>query len=226
VHNDIGLTFASVLRSFLRQDPDIILVGEIRDEETAEMAAQAAMTGHLVFATVHTNDSFSAIGRLKDLGMGPSQIHDTLRGVFSQRLVRSLCMQCREEYDAKDELNEIFGADIVREPLPLFRPPHGSEAEHCSGCEGVGYTGRIVIPELWEIGCKEREMISADAARALEYAAEARKQGMRSMLDYALGAIRSGETSLHECTSRVFSIADLRGAMDEVCASLRRPASA
>ena len=142
VRPQIGLTFAHGLRSVLRQDPNVILVGEIRDLETAEIAIQASLTGHLVFSTLHTNDAASAITRLVDMGVEPFLVASSLVAVLAQRLVRVLCPHCRVPYDAtREELLEI-GVRPPDRPLRVYRP------EGCAACNYTGYHGRIGIFEL------------------------------------------------------------------------------
>ncbi len=222
VNTAIDFTFAAALRAFLRQDPDIILVGEVRDAETAEIALQTALTGHLVFATVHTNDSFGVLGRLSNLGRSPSEIQDTVRGVFSQRLVRELCVECKEDYDAKDQLNALIGDRVFTEPVNLKRAGVGQHAAHCKCCDGAGFVGRIVIPELWRIGPREQAMILEGVTKPGDFLKAAKEQGMATLLDNALGRVREGRTSIQECISRVFSIAELRARSEDVIRILRQ----
>jgi general secretion pathway protein E/type IV pilus assembly protein PilB len=144
VHHKVGLTFAACLRSILRHDPDVVLVGEIRDLETAENATQASLTGHLVFSTLHTNDAAGAFMRLCDMGVEPFLVASTVEGVMAQRLVRKLCPECREEYKpGQEELPEDFPIDNRLDPdLRLFKP------RGCEKCRGTGFRGRIGIYEL------------------------------------------------------------------------------
>ncbi|MEY4565614.1 MAG: Type secretion system protein [Planctomycetota bacterium] len=144
VHHKVGLTFAACLRSILRHDPDVVLVGEIRDLETAENATQASLTGHLVFSTLHTNDAAGAFMRLCDMGVEPFLVASTVEGVMAQRLVRKLCPECREEYKpGQEELPEDFPIDSRLDPdLRLFKP------RGCEKCRGTGFRGRIGIYEL------------------------------------------------------------------------------
>jgi general secretion pathway protein E len=154
VNTKVGLTFATGLRSILRQDPTVILVGEIRDLETAEIAIQASLTGHLVLSTLHTNDAPSAITRLVDMGVEPFLVGSSLVAVLAQRLVRVLCLECRESYDASDEeLNEI-GVKPPGRPVTVYR------AVGCAACNYTGYRGRKGIFELMMVDDDIRSMVS------------------------------------------------------------------
>jgi len=184
----IGLTFASVLRAFLRQDPDVILVGEVRDQETAQICLRAALTGHLVMSTLHTNDSLTTIGRLTDLGLEPFMIGSTLRLLVAQRLVRRICKACRESYAAP--------ADVLRtchypEGTTLYRP-HG-----CDACRGLGYRGRIGIFEVVKISAVLAELIR-NRAPVAEMERVIREHGAMFMAEHGFERARAGETSLEE----------------------------
>ena len=232
IHKAIDLGFPEILRSFLRQDPDIILVGEIRDEETAEIATQAALTGHLVFATVHANDSFGTIQRLKSLGIDNSKIQNTLKGVLSQRLVRSLCTECKEEYDAKDELNAALKSKDeaslpFTEPVMLHRSTGLDEnGAPCSCCEGSGYSGRLPITEIWTPTPEERDLLMSDEIKLEQLYQHARKRGMIPMMTHALEDIKSGRTSFTECLARAFSADELHFRRGEIIPFLRGNISA
>ena len=152
INEKIGLTFASALRSCLRQDPDIISIGEIRDGETASIALRAAMTGHLVLTTVHTEDAVSAIDRLRDLGVEPYLIGGSLRGVVSQRLVRKICPNCREEYTPDAEIIDLAGIN------PLNK--HFYKGKGCYMCFDSGYKGRTGVFEILTIDSFLRDQIS------------------------------------------------------------------
>ena len=185
-----GVTFASSLRAILRQDPDIILVGEIRDRETAEVAAQAALTGHLVLATVHANDAVGAVARLADLGLEYGIIASALRGCLAQRLLRSVCSDCVEhiegELDADEQrLYESFG---VR---PTVR------AAGCGSCGYTGYRGRIPVMEVLSVGIRMQEAIELRKGPAT-LTMLARQGGMRTMHDVAFDWVREGRTTLDE----------------------------
>ncbi|MFW6027307.1 MAG: GspE/PulE family protein [bacterium] len=192
VNPQIGHTFAAVLRSFLRHDPDILMVGEIRDAETAEIAVQAALTGHMVLSTLHTNDAVSAVSRLTDMGVEDYLLASVLRGVLAQRLVRRLCPECRELQELTPELERLFrtGPD---QPLP----EHIYAAGGCSRCQDTGYRGRTVIAELFQPSEAARRLIVA-RADAGELARQAEADGMAPMLRDGLAKVREGLTSVEE----------------------------
>jgi len=156
VNTKTGLTFASALRSILRHDPDVIMVGEMRDRETAEIAIQAALTGHLVFSTLHTNDAPSAITRMVDMGIEPYLVAATVRGIVAQRLVRVVCEQCA----AADEpaAQDLAGVDVPKRTPPRFRRGAG-----CEACAQTGYRGRTGIYELLQMNDETRERVVAGA---------------------------------------------------------------
>jgi len=185
-----GVTFANSLRALLRQDPDVIFVGEIRDTETAQIAAQAAMTGHLVLATLHTNDAMSSITRLQDLGLDRQTIATTLRGTLAQRLIRRVCPDCAQPLiGSLTEEEETLGARFGVLPL--------SRAVGCKKCGNTGYRGRLPIIEVAVITPSLADMIAGGAtAHALQRAAVA--QGMAPMRDVAIARVRRGETTLQE----------------------------
>ena len=158
INEKTGMTFASGLRAILRQDPDIVAVGEIRDGETAEIAVRAAITGHLVLSTIHTSDAVGAIERLEDIGVEPFMVASSLRGVISQRLVRRICPDCREAYTPTDEELEDLGME--REPGMQFYRGKG-----CPQCFDTGYKGRIAVFEILTIDRKLRAMINAGKTR-------------------------------------------------------------
>jgi len=153
VRSDIGLTFSSVLRSILRQDPNIIMVGEIRDRETAEIAIRAALTGHLVFSTLHTNDAPSAITRLLDMGIEPFMVASSVRLVMAQRLIRIICRECKTTKE--------IGPALLRELEPEKQIKYVQAGKGCSACNGTGYRGRSALMELMPISSKLAESISA-----------------------------------------------------------------
>lgn len=156
VNEKAGLTFASGLRSILRQDPDIIMIGEIRDEETAEIATRAAITGHLVLSTLHTNDAPSSIIRLVDMGIKPYLVSTSVVGVIAQRLVRKICNNCKEAYEASEYEKEVLEKNI-NEPLTIYR------GAGCGYCNNTGYSGRVGIYEIMEVTREHREAISSGA---------------------------------------------------------------
>jgi type IV pilus assembly protein PilB len=186
-----GLTFAKTLRSILRQDPDIVMVGEIRDEETAEIAIRAALTGHLVLSTLHTNDAPSAITRLLDMGIPGYLVASTVIGVVAQRLVRRLCPDCREEYIPGAEERKFLNDDVE-----ILWRPSGNACDKCTD----GYKGRIAIHEIIEINTEMENMI-AEGATEPEIERYARKNGMASLLADGKEKLKTGITSYQELVS-------------------------
>jgi general secretion pathway protein E len=190
VKGQIGLSFAQILRSVLRQDPDVIMVGEIRDRETAEVAVQAALTGHLVLSTLHTNDAAGSVTRLLDMGIAGYLVTSTVNDVLAQRLVRQLCPHCREPYRPLAELVRQIGIEQSGEAI-LYR------AAGCDACRGTGYHGRTVVTEILTMTDPLRRLVlDGGDARALRQAAV--ESGMRTM--YADGALKAlaGITSIEE----------------------------
>lgn len=200
--SDIGLTFAAGLRSMLRQDPDVIMVGEIRDRETAEVAIQAALTGHLVFSTLHTNSARGAIERLIDLGVEPFLIGASLRGVLGQRLLRRLCKACRRP-STTQALQDLAGALVPAEAQGGDTLGHAFyEPQGCESCGGTGYKGRIGVYELLDVaGMREKGLTGPVTELAQAKALQA--MGFRSMLQDAVIKASHGETALAEI-DRVF----------------------
>ncbi|MCB1755492.1 MAG: type II secretion system ATPase GspE [Gammaproteobacteria bacterium] len=189
VHTKVGLTFARGLRAILRQDPDVVMVGEIRDKETAEIAVQASLTGHLVLSTLHTNTAIGAITRLRDMGVEPFLLSSSLIGVIAQRLVRLLCSNCKQQHQASESECHAMGIDPAS--APLIYAPHG-----CSTCNHTGYIGRSGIYEISMINQKLRDMIHDGAGEhALESMARASTPGI---LDDGIQKVLRGETSLEE----------------------------
>lgn len=192
VNPRIGLTFASGLRSILRQDPDVIMVGEIRDYETAEIAIQASLTGHLVLSTLHTNDSVSAITRLIDMGVEPFLVASSLVAVLAQRLVRTICPYCKESYQPGEEEAKYFSALSLRPSvLSLFR------GRGCERCRESGYLGRTGIFELFSVNNDVRQMIAArkDSQVMKDYALAS---GMKSLYMDGLHKVMNGVTTVQE----------------------------
>jgi general secretion pathway protein E len=191
----IGLTFASGLRSFLRQDPDVIMVGEIRDKETAEIAIQASLTGHLVFSTVHTNDAAGAVTRLVDMGVEPFLVASSLTGILAQRLVRRICQDCRTPYQPTSE--EL--AEITLPPDALARAgvPHVYKANGCTACNRLGYRGRTGIYELLLVDDEVRQLVlkNVDSGTLKK---SALKRGMKTLLDDGGRKVMLGETTIAE----------------------------
>jgi type IV pilus assembly protein PilB len=192
VNPDIEVTFANVLRAILRHDPDVILVGEIRDYETAEIAIQSALTGHLVFSTLHTNDAPSAITRLRDMGVQPFLITATLEAILAQRLVRRICTECRTEFEPSDEL-------LMELQLPIDQARQYSfyYGKGCARCNNSGYKGRTGIYELLEISDDVRDMITSDAS-VDDIRNFARTQGMTTLRESGLKLIFDGVTTIDE----------------------------
>lgn len=184
-----GMTFSSGLRAILRQDPDILMVGEIRDRETAQIAVQAALTGHLVLSTLHTNDALSAVNRLVDMGVEPYLVASVLLCSFAQRLVRCVCPHCREQYQPSIGLLHVFG--LTPEDGPFF---HG---KGCPRCGGTGYMGRTAIFEVFPMLDELQEMVTAGKSKQEIYR-RARELGIRTMADDAAKKIRAGITTAEE----------------------------
>jgi type II secretory ATPase GspE/PulE/Tfp pilus assembly ATPase PilB-like protein len=185
-----NVTFASALRAILRQDPDIIFVGEIRDPETAEVAVHASMTGHLVLATLHTNDAVSSVARLEQLGLDQASIASTLRGAVAQRLMRRACPHCAQRVQADHTAEEERLAGMY-EVAPVVR------AKGCHRCAQTGYKGRLPVTEAMLSNAHVRELISQKASESEIYRA-AMVGGMRPMLHIALERVREGQTTLQE----------------------------
>jgi type IV pilus assembly protein PilB len=189
---DIGLTFANALRSCLRQDPNIMMVGEIRDRETADIAIKAAMTGHLLFSTIHTNDSPSTIMRLVDMGVDPVYVGSAVKLIVAQRLMRRVCSGCKKPYTPTDE--ELQKMLLKPEDIEGATPMKG---EGCGKCSGSGYKGRVAIYEIMPITQNIADLIFAKAdLNVLTAAAE--KEGMRTLRKVAIEKWRSGITSSEE----------------------------
>jgi len=191
VNDKAHFTFASALRALLRQDPDIIMLGEIRDEETARLATQAALTGHLVFSTLHTNDAPGAITRLYNLNIEPYLVGATISGVLAQRLVRKLCPHCRVQYEATPNEKRTIEKVCVGEVTTLFKP------KGCPRCRNLGYSGRIGIYELLVPDEKMIERISQNAPLA-ELRQIARDSGMAGLRTDGLEKVKAGVTTVEE----------------------------
>ncbi|WP_434636245.1 GspE/PulE family protein [Sulfurimonas sp. NW7] len=188
VNEKVGLTFASALRSILRQDPDVIMIGEIRDEETASIAVRAALTGHLVFSTIHTNSASATISRLVDMGIAPFLISSSILGILAQRLVRILCPECKEE----DVIAENFADDYnIPKESKIFK------AKGCPACNYSGYTGRRSIGELLIMNDKVKDLLKTTAdEHSIKEALEA--DGLQSISFQLSNMVLNGETSLDE----------------------------
>ncbi len=199
IKQEIGLTFARCLRSFLRQDPDIILVGEIRDLETAQISVQASLTGHLVFSTLHTNDAPSSIARLLDLGMEPFLITATLEAIVAQRFVRKICENCKEEYQPGER--QLFELNLKPEDVKGRTFFYGKGCEYCNH---TGYRGRRGIFEIMLLDDDLRELIMKHASTNV-LRKEARKRGMRSLRESGLLTIYDGITTIEEVVRETLS---------------------
>ncbi len=191
-HEKIGLTFASALRAFLRQSPNIILVGEIRDSETAEIAIRAALTGHLVFSTIHTNDAPTTVNRLIDIGIKPYLISSALILIQAQRLLRRICSKCKEPVEVSKKLLEDAGI-----PKDAFPDRKVYKGKGCSNCNQTGYKGRIGIYEIMRISPKIRNLILKNASSD-NIARQAIKEGMKTLRDDGIDKIRNGVTTIEE----------------------------
>lgn len=189
---DIGLTFARCLRSILRQDPDVILVGEIRDLETAQIAAQASLTGHVVFTTLHTNDAPSSIARLLDMGIEPFLITATLEGIVAQRLVRKICESCKAQFEPSEA--QLMELQLTPDDVKGKKFHYG---RGCSRCNGTGYRGRIGIFEIMVFNDEMRDLVMEQASTNVLRTA-AQKAGMKLLRDNGLMAIYNGITTIDE----------------------------
>jgi type IV pilus assembly protein PilB len=189
-----GITFATGLRSILRQDPDVIMVGEIRDLETAEIAIQAALTGHLVLSTLHTNDAPEAITRLLDIGVEPYLISSSVIGVLAQRLVRTICPLCKVPHPVDPEnLPELLGVvGESKDPLTLYR------GKGCKNCKQAGYWGRIGIFELFFVNERTKQLISAKGSTQSIRETARETAGLISLWEDGLKKVWEGITTLEE----------------------------
>lgn len=194
----IGFTFASALRAFLRADPDIILIGEMRDKETAHAGIEASLTGHLVLSTLHTNSAPETITRLLDLGLDPVNFSDACVGILAQRLIRTICKNCKEKYPAtEDEIAFIkrqYGEDVIaelelKEPLMLYR------GKGCEECGETGYKGRTGVHELLSMTPELRALVYKEAAVS-EMKNQATKDGMRTLIQDGLYKVIKGDTDI------------------------------
>ncbi len=195
VNPKAGLTFENGLRSILRQDPDIMMIGEIRDPETAKIAVSSAITGHLVLSTIHTNDTATAINRLVDMGIEPYLLSSSILGIVAQRLVRKTCPHCREAYLPDASLKPLLG-DFEG---PLYK------AKGCAECNNFGYKGRTAVFEIMPIDNQMRIMIE-EKRTANELKEHAIKQGMRTLGENALDLVKSGQTTLEEYYRVIYNI--------------------
>jgi type IV pilus assembly protein PilB len=192
INHEIGLTFAAALRSILRQDPDIILVGEIRDLETAQIAVQASLTGHMVFSTLHTNDAPTSVTRMRDMGVEPFLLTATIEGIMAQRLVRKICEDCRTEFEPS--------ADLLMELNMRPQDVQGRTffyGRGCDRCNNTGFKGRMGIFELVVMNDEQRDLISAGVSTD-QLRIAAKKQGMVTLRESGLRAIFQGLTTIEE----------------------------
>ena len=192
IDTDVGVTFAGCLRAILRQDPDTILVGEIRDLETAEIAIQAALTGHLVFSTLHTNDAPATVTRLKDMGIPPFMICATVEAILAQRLVRRICTKCREEAKVSTEM--LYDLGLQRDQIGDTKFYKGAG---CDQCNNTGYKGRIALFELMVLNDVIREMVMGNSSTD-DLRDQAQKDGMIPLRQYGIALANDGITTLDE----------------------------
>ena len=192
VNPDIGLTFASGLRSLLRQSPDIILVGEIRDGETADIAVKAALTGHLVFSTLHTNNAAGAVTRLVDMGVEPFLIASSLIVATAQRLMRRICPHCKEQADISKEILKALPKE-----LNWIQETKAYRGEGCNECKNTGYRGRLAVMEVLPVDDEIQKMI-IERKSSGEIDKVARKKGMVTLFEEAVEVFKNGHTTLEE----------------------------
>lgn len=190
VNDEIGLSFSSGIRSLMRQDPDVILVGEIRDEDTATMAVRAAMTGHQVYATLHANSVFGAIPRLLDIGVEKSILSGNIIGILAQRLVRKLCQHCKTVYEASDFEKQLMA-------LPVEKPLHLHKANGCAHCNQTGYKGRVSVVEVLRFDAELDEMV-LHGVSGRPFVERAYAKGFQSMAMMGFRLVNDGTTSLEE----------------------------
>jgi type IV pilus assembly protein PilB len=192
VNHQVGLDFSKALRSFLRQDPDKIMIGEIRDLETAQIAVQASLTGHVVLSTLHTNDAPGAVTRLIDMGLEPFLISASLEAVLAQRLVRRICSKCRCSYEPSQDIMDVLDVD----PLEIA-DKNFYFGEGCEQCSQTGYKGRIGLFEMIMVSDAIRDLIN-NRAPTLQIRQKALEQGMRGLRDDGLRGIFDGNTTIEE----------------------------
>ena len=200
VNRDVGLDFSAALRSILRQAPNIVMIGEIRDSETADIAMEASLTGHLVFSTLHTNDAPSAVTRLTDMGVKPFLVASAMRAALAQRLVRAICTKCKEEYAITDRDKKMLG------PLAKLAPDKMYIGKGCSACNG-GYKGRKGIFEIFEVDDTIQRLIF-DHAPTSVLRERAREMGMRTLREDGMLKVAAGMTSLKEVLQATMGDAD------------------
>ncbi|MDR0852441.1 MAG: Flp pilus assembly complex ATPase component TadA, partial [Clostridiales Family XIII bacterium] len=191
VNNMAGLTFSAGLRSLLRQDPDIIMVGETRDAETASISVSAAITGHLVISTLHTNDALTSIVRLEDMGVPPYLVGNSVVGLIAQRLIRKICPHCMAESEASDV--ELLTLGLTREQCPTIK-----RGEGCHVCNNTGYKGRIAIHEIVLVDKRMQRMIAEEAPMSTIYEYARREKNMATLRERARDLVQEGVTSMEE----------------------------
>jgi len=201
-HAKIGLDFAKIMRSFLRADPDVIMIGEMRDQETASIAVEASLTGHMVLSTLHTNSAPETIIRLLDMGINPLNFSDAFQAVLAQRLARVLCKKCRKKYHPSDEdiyvIKKLYGEEYFDSSgLDLTPDTVIYQADSCDNCHGTGYKGRIGIHELME-GTKEIKRMIKKKATSEELFIQASNQGMTTLTQDGIAKMLKGFTDLAE----------------------------
>ena len=196
VNQKAGMTFAAALRSILRQDPDVVMVGEMRDSETADIGMRAAITGHLVLSTLHTNDAASTVVRLVDMGVAPYMVATSLIGVIAQRLVKVLCTECKQGRLSTDEENELMG---IPGPITIYEPCG------CPACNGTGYRGRTAIHEIIHCSANVRNIIASGGGKeAIEEAAKA--NGTKLLRDNVSELVQAGMTSINELIRTTYTV--------------------
>jgi len=202
VHEEGGTTFTAALKAFLRQDPNIIMVGEIRDRQTAEIAIRSSLTGHLVLSTVHTNSASLTITRLVDMGVEPFMIASSLLLVESQRLVRKICSNCKEQYKPEENmLREFLGGKADIAGFTAFR------GRGCSECRNTGYKGRIGLAEILPVSPAVRDLI-LERAPTFKIEAQAVEEGMATLRMDGILKVRSGITTIEEIIKETVAAAD------------------
>ena len=196
VNQKAGMTFAAALRSILRQDPDVVMVGEMRDSETADIGIRAAITGHLVLSTLHTNDAASTVVRLVDMGVAPYMVATSLIGVIAQRLVKVLCAECKKPRMSTEEENELMG---VPQSIPIYEPCG------CPSCNNTGYKGRTAIHEIIHCSANVRNIIAANGSKE-EIEAAAKANGTKLLRDNVSELVQAGQTSITELIRTTYTV--------------------
>ena len=199
IRSNIGFTFDVALRAFLRQDPDIVLVGEMRDFETAAIAVKAALTGHLVLSTLHTNDCASTVVRLVDMGIEPYMVASAVKLVIAQRLVRRICTECKEEIPVREAERKEIDEAALEEIEHLYK------GRGCRKCNGLGYKGRAPVFELMPIKSTELKKIITEAGTEVQISQVARKEGIRTLRDCAIEMVNEGLTTIDETIGIIMS---------------------